>query len=130
MELSETFTQWWDEEHLFKCIWFEENLKEERIGKDKFWDEHENPCLGFNGEGEFNCAFCKPGLARILVEFTLQEDGLIKQWVFCGSVRTPERSATGAYTYLDPATVTNDQISNQDFECFPSKWYYYAAGPD
>ena len=65
---------------------------------------------------------CKPGLARILVEF-VDMWGVTNQWVICGSVRTSSRDDTGAYTYLDPDTVTTDQIANQEFQCFPSKYY-------
>ena len=56
-----------------------------------------NPCLAYNDDNQMNCAFCKPGTARIFVT-TKDTD----KYVVCGSVRKPDR-VDGAYVYLNPA---------------------------
>ena len=108
MRITKQFKDLWEWRNLPNCLWHEENPEERDLWPTDPNDEHRWPCLGYHDpDTEHNCAMCKPGLARIFVEY--DHNGVKNQWVICGSVRTKERDAsTGAYSYLDPDTVTTD----------------------
>ena len=98
---------------LADCVTFNENIFRERL--------EQNPCLAYYDEFGENCALCKFGSARIFV--TLNIDGDEVKKVLCGEVRTRDRNAKGAYEYLDPKAVTQDEISEHKYECFISPYY-------
>ena len=112
MRISRDFADIWNNDNMPRCMWHEENLLGRDLWPSNSDDNHRSPCLGYHDpDAQHNCAMCKPGLARVLVEFdAIDKDGnpAKNQYVICGSVRTRDRDSTGAYSYLDPDTVTTD----------------------
>ena len=89
------------------CLSFNENLKQEGLEKA---NKEEDPCLGFHDpQTKTLCAFCKPGMARILASYT-DADKKIHKAIVCGSVRTPARDADGNYEYLNPSNYKQDDL--------------------
>ena len=67
-----------------------------------------DPCVAYHDpDKRRNCAICKGNLLRIFAKLTATDSV-----VFCGSVRGSTREAsTGAYTYMDPGTATQDDYA-------------------
>ena len=61
-----------------------------------------------------NCALCNTNTLRIFYNIDWEYSETAYYWinvvgVYCGSVRSEARDATtNAYTFMDPATVTQD----------------------
>lgn len=85
--------------------------------------KEDDPCLGYHETKTMaNCAYCKPGMARILTTI-ISASGKKENLVICGSVRSPSRNTNGVYSYLDPDKFSSDDISAQTYECIPSPYY-------
>ena len=84
----------------------------------------EDPCIGSYDENKVRCAQCKNGAARIFVEANFEDDGSSFKFIGCGAIRTPERTATGRYEFLDPfAPDFFEQTASEKFQCFLDPFY-------
>ena len=85
---------------------FNENLSDSRL--DNSLPERDDPCLAYHDTvNKINCALCKPGSIRIVVNLSIDTSESYK-FVFCGSARKPDRNDVGVYEYLDPDALTQD----------------------
>ena len=89
-------------------------------------------CNAYNDEARINCALCSPNLLRIVYNINYEYDATSGTYIeaigiYCGSVRNAERDGTThAYTYMNPATVTQDELASGTYQCY-WHWAYYNA---
>ena len=93
-------------------------------------DWNRDPCNAYNDINKINCALCSPNLLRIFYNIDNEYDATSGSYinyvaVLCGSVRSPNRDpTTHAYTYMNPATVTQDEFASGTYQCY----YHYGYG--
>ena len=94
----------------------------------------ENPCLSsYDTEGT-QCALCRDGAVRILVEASLEEGEEAFKFIGCGSVRSPERTSAGRYEFFDWVNFefnwTDILAADEKFQCYLDPYYELLTDDD
>ena len=110
-------------QYYYNCVRWNEDIYKKKYN----WGR--DVCNAYGDTDRINCALCNPNALRIFINIDWEYDATSGSdieaiGVYCGSVRNADRDATThAYTYMDPTTVTQDELASGTYQCY-IHWHY------